>query len=347
MQVKQFTENMVDFCRSYRVGPEAIRDILEQAPEISTWTGHNPPYGHIAPHVGGLGFNCQQAPFDDPRLRWAIAYALDQKSILEEVYGRDVEVAESPFPGYPVFQKLLSEIDDLVREYNFIDYDPAKSTQWMQEAGYQKNAAGLWAGQNGARIGLTLYADGTNTWYYVESYAKMASKIVEELRQAGFDCQLKLFEESPQEAAEQGGIEIEDTYTIAAKGHAPLFILDSLGMGINDPVDLFMDYQPEHILPVGGYSSNLTRWVDDSFTKATDELLKLSPQDPRALASFRKCMEIWYQNLSFIPLFQTYHRVPYNTRYWTNWPSAENPYAELAFSSHGALLLVINLKAQT
>jgi peptide/nickel transport system substrate-binding protein len=190
MQVKQFVENLVDYCDSYLVDPQAIRAILEQSPDTSTWTGKKPPYGHVFPYVGGLGFNCQQAPFNDPRVRWAIAYAIDQISAIDEVYGQDVEVARSPFPAYPAFQKLTKGIEDLTSEYNFVDFSPAQSIQLMQEAGFIKNAAGFWTDRNGARVEMTLYADGENSWFYSFSYAEQARKIVEQLRQAGFDFQI-------------------------------------------------------------------------------------------------------------------------------------------------------------
>jgi peptide/nickel transport system substrate-binding protein len=344
MQVKQFTDNLVDLCDSYLVDPDAIRSILTQASHVSTWTGDKPPYGHVSYRVGGLGFNCQQAPFDDPRVRWAIADAIDQRDLLDSVYGRDVEAAISPFPEFPAFQKLMEGIEDLASEYNFLVYDPIKSAQLMQESGFKKDAAGYWADRYGARVKMTLNADGPNTWFYAGSFGKLADKLAEQLRQAGFDCPVKLFEDNPQNMADQGSTEMIDTWDSAAKGLAPMFILGSLGVGINDPIDQFITYRQD--LTNQGYDSNITRWVDESFIQATAELEIISPEDPRTEAAFRKCMEIWYKNLPFIPLCQTYNRVPYNTRFWTNWPSAENPYCEVGFTYRSSLMLVINLKAQ-
>jgi hypothetical protein len=37
-------------------------------------------------------------------------------------------------------------------------------------------------------------------------------------------------------------------------------------------------------------------------------------------------MEIWLPELPDIQLVQGFHRIPINTTYWKNWPSAENPY---------------------
>jgi peptide/nickel transport system substrate-binding protein len=51
----------------------------------------------------------------------------------------------------------------------------------------------------------------------------------------------------------------------------------------------------------------------------------------RLLALFRQAMEIWIPELPDIPLTHFYHRIPMNTTYWRNWPTAENPYVNGAF----------------
>jgi len=37
-------------------------------------------------------------------------------------------------------------------------------------------------------------------------------------------------------------------------------------------------------------------------------------------------MEIWLPELPDIQLVQNYHRIPWNTTYWKNWPTEENAY---------------------
>jgi hypothetical protein len=56
-------------------------------------------------------------------------------------------------------------------------------------------------------------------------------------------------------------------------------------------------------------------------------------------------MEIWYKNLPFIPLFQSYNRMPYSTRYWRNWPTVDNPYIEPGLVYFTLLQMIINLQA--
>ena len=39
-----------------------------------------------------------------------------------------------------------------------------------------------------------------------------------------------------------------------------------------------------------------------------------------------QAMEIWLPDLPDIQLVQNFHRIPMNTTYWKNWPTAENDY---------------------
>ncbi|MFI4982841.1 MAG: ABC transporter substrate-binding protein, partial [Nevskiales bacterium] len=41
---------------------------------------------------------------------------------------------------------------------------------------------------------------------------------------------------------------------------------------------------------------------------------------------FHAAMEIWLPELPDIQLVQNHHRIPMNTTYWQNWPTAENAY---------------------
>ena len=47
---------------------------------------------------------------------------------------------------------------------------------------------------------------------------------------------------------------------------------------------------------------------------------------PKMIELFHQAMEIWLPELPDIQLVQNFHRIPMNTTYWKNWPTAENPY---------------------
>jgi len=74
------------------------------------------------------------------------------------------------------------------------------------------------------------------------------------------------------------------------------------------------------------------------FVTAMDDKPKLTPL-------FRQAMEIWLPDLPDIQLTEFYHRIPMNTTYWKNWPTAENPYINGAFWHLTYQLVLNNLEA--
>jgi len=48
--------------------------------------------------------------------------------------------------------------------------------------------------------------------------------------------------------------------------------------------------------------------------------------DPKIDDLFVQAMEIWLAELPVIPVTQAKKIIPFNTTYWTNWPSAKNNY---------------------
>lgn len=70
-------------------------------------------------------FNCQRKPFTDPRVRQAMWYALDMKSIINSLYGKTAQLMKAPIPesvfGY-----------EAQKPY---DYDKDKARSLLKDAG--------------------------------------------------------------------------------------------------------------------------------------------------------------------------------------------------------------------
>jgi len=78
--------------------------------------------------VAHIGINCQKAPFNDVRVRQALNYAVDKKSLIAGVL-RGVGKPSNSF------------ISPIVWGYHGVDqyeYDPAKAKRLLSEAGYSK-----------------------------------------------------------------------------------------------------------------------------------------------------------------------------------------------------------------
>ncbi len=74
-----------------------------------------------------LGFNLKKKPFDDVRVRRAVAYAIPRKQILEAILNGQGVIAHGPIP--PTLPGYNPKIAALI-------YDPSKAKALLREAGY-------------------------------------------------------------------------------------------------------------------------------------------------------------------------------------------------------------------
>lgn len=95
-----------------------------------------------------LGFQCQKAPFDDVRVRQAFSYAVNKEELLQTALGGIGEVAISPLAS------TLPGFDPSVKEYE-LGYDPEKTKELLQEAGFEQQGDGSWI-KDGQPLEVTL-----------------------------------------------------------------------------------------------------------------------------------------------------------------------------------------------
>ncbi len=104
------------------ISPDSLK-ILEESPglKIERANGSNVQY---------IGFNAQNTPFNDSRIRQAVAYSIDRERIIKELFNGQAKLAHSILPedswAYSVGTKYT--------------YDPAKAKKLLQEAGYKGEA---------------------------------------------------------------------------------------------------------------------------------------------------------------------------------------------------------------
>ena len=80
-------------------------------------------------------------------------------------------------------------------------------------------------------------------------------------------------------------------------------------------------------LPVGGaYGRNSVRYSDPEFDRLIDQLTAMKPEDPAAGPTLKRAQEIWLRDLPVIGTLQTIMPQTFDTRYWKNYPTPENPY---------------------
>jgi len=303
--------------------PLVVGNILNQADFLSTWTGRKPPYGYVDWWPISVQFCTQKYPFDNPKVRWAVAYALNQQTVVDIGWYGAGKVAIGPFPEYPRLNTFMGNIKDVTDKYNVLEFNLDKSAQLMTEAGFTKNADGWWADKDGVVVDGDLYAG-------VPLFGDIAPIVAEQLRTAGFKSEHK----AP-----------PDVWAAKVDGRASMFLFGHGGATI-DPYDTFMLYQSKNAAPMGEQSwGNITRWSTPEFEAITQEMNNTAMTDEAKMNElFKQGMTIWYEQLPDCPLVQWYHRIPVSNWYWTNWPDETNPYMNSALWHTTMLQVVLGLK---
>jgi peptide/nickel transport system substrate-binding protein len=296
--------NEIDHCLDLR--PRTIETILIQAPHCTTYSGREKPYGYVDWWPISLHINNSEWPFQDSRVRWAMAYAIDQEQVLEVGWNGAGRTSAHPFPEYPGIVKYLDACKDIMDEYNPLEVDLDKSADLMKEAGFEKDGEGFWA-KDGERPDCNVYGDA-------QLFGDIAPIIAEQLYKAGFSS---------------SHLAPPDVWDVSQNGSA-LCSLFGHGGSVKDPFTTLDMYHSKNVKPTGEMTGwiNMARFSDPDYDAAVDELSQTSPDlnFDKCLELFRTAYGIWIKALPEVPIVQWFHRVPLNTTYWTNWPTRENAY---------------------
>jgi peptide/nickel transport system substrate-binding protein len=302
------------------------KSIIEQNPQLTTWTGRNPPLGNVDHWPNLLWMNNEDPLFNDSRVRWAISYAINTTELINNIWGGLGIPSQIPFSEFGIFKPYIDALAPLLEKYPVGVQDLDKSAALMTEAGWTKNADGIW--EKGDLLFKPNYG-GFNA-----IYADIGPALCEQLTKAGFFTEYK---EPPD--LWQGPM---------SQGFINMFVFGvACDLDVYDGVEFFhkRHYAPTGTnLPLDGWNS---RFNNDEYNAIIDTMYAMNPDDdPGAYtAELLKAMEIWYRELPAIPVWQWMHYVPMNTRYWTNWPSQDNPYGVPAtWLRNGGFPIAVNIK---
>jgi len=77
--------------------------------------------------------------------------------------------------------------------------------------------------------------------------------------------------------------------------------------------------------PAPWFERNSFRYKNPDLDVIVDKMLQTDPSDVNTVKSlYHDAMAIWLRDLPVVPLTQAPALVPFNSTYWTNWPSADN-----------------------
>ena len=221
--------------------------------KISVETGLNVAY---------WAFNSEQAPFDNPKIRRALAHTINQETLLQAVYYNTGVNAKSILP--PVSWAY----NPYLKSYK---YNLAYARQLITEAGYP----------NGFKMNILALK---SSQVYNPDAVKMAELIQAELAQIGIEAKIIKYEWQLMEKKLQQGE--YDSYLLG-------WVADN-----NDPDNFFRFQLSCNAINTG---SNYTRWCNSEFDDLINQAVTETEYIERVTLYYR-AQEIIQQELPLIPL---------------------------------------------
>ncbi|MYS85112.1 ABC transporter substrate-binding protein [Embleya scabrispora] len=282
--------------------------------KIQTWQTR-PPYGQ--PDVCGysLDFNTSRSPWNDPKLRWAVNYAIDRQKLIDVAFSGASKPMLTPFPDFPAINQVTAVTGSAEADRtNVGTFDAAKAKSMFEAAGYHRGGSGVFE-KDGKKLTLVIKN------FDAAPKNAVTAVLVEQLRQIGID-------------ASQDKLTVPNFVADETSGNFQANLFFGSCGSTTHPWESLNAFNVSHLVSKGekisGFYANPFRWDTDNAKKysgVVDKLAQVPPNDSTNVQKLvMEALGYWYQDLPMIPLLNNYQINPVSTRNWTDWPTAANPY---------------------
>ncbi|WP_226783264.1 ABC transporter substrate-binding protein [Oceaniglobus trochenteri] len=307
--------NQIDASQNLTIG--SFEAVQAQNPAVIAWHDDY-PYAWPDPCARQLEINTTVAPWDDPAMRRAVADIIDRTQIVNIAYEGTTVPSETMFVKYGAMQPYIDAAVEAGYGLTAVaDVDAARTA--IETAGYTMGSDGIYE-KDGEDLGVDIHVNSAST-----EYTRTIDMIVEQLNRAGIKAKAVPVENGVfwGEVLPFGSYEM--SYSWLSCG------------SVNEPWTSMSRYTTDSVVPVGERSpgfNNTARWNSDAaaaYTEVVDRMAKLAGDDPALPGLVAEAYQHLDAEMPFIPLVQAAKLLPFNTTYWTGWPTAENAYNHPAF----------------
>jgi peptide/nickel transport system substrate-binding protein len=296
--------------------------MVNNNPNIIAWVD-GMPYVWFDPCPRQLSINNTVAPWDNADMRNALNLLIDRNEIIEVAYEGTTIPSQTMFVEYG---GLMPYIDAITAAGMTLSptADVEAGQALIEANGYTKNADGFYE-----KDGQVLAFDIQTHEAFIEKQ-RIAAVVVEQLRSAGIDASTR----------NVAGATWEDNKAFG--NYVGVMDWDACG-SINEPWNSMNRFTAQFVKPVGERSpgtNNHVRWSgpkNDAYSAIVEEIGVLPLGDPQIVDMVVEAYRNLYEDMPFIPITQARKLVPFDTTYWTGWPTQENNYNHPAtwwFSTH-------------
>ncbi|GLQ10424.1 peptide ABC transporter substrate-binding protein [Devosia yakushimensis] len=356
------------------IAPEGMFSIMRDAPGTAAWLPGF-PYAHPDPTLPSVLFNLQKEPFNNKDVRWALALLIDIRAVALGAYRGAANLSALAVPPTgsapddyfvpmqdwltnfelntgsrtikPYDSSLAGQLANMVRGqwpdiptdeaplermfgFGWWKQDVQAATELLQKAGFTKNG-NQWLKPDGTPFEIRVQVEGDA----IPTLARAGTVIAQQWSQAGIKATVDVAGPTHGQRMGTGDFETAIFWTVETWGGHPdlSFFLDS--------------YRSDFIKPLGEIQPprNLQRWQDPRLDEIIDKNRSLAFDSPEVKALGIDFLKLAVEEMPMIPLMAYNKFAPFDTTYWTNYPSAANPYAASGPNWSNLRYMVVSLKA--
>ena len=357
-RVLAFTQNLYDV--DTFMSPDSIKAAQANSKYIKTWNPLMPYHNMDDACQYGLLINNIKPPYDKLEVRWALALALDLKSVGINALNGEFKVSALPMVDTPILRPLYYEpMMDWLRSLTLPDgYKPfdenfaADLTARLKEMG----ATNVPESPEDQKAGF-----GLGWWKYdPEEAAKLLTSVGFKkgsdgiwLKPDGTVWEINFIIPGDwNNVMQRTGFSIADSWTkFGLKVNTKQ--LDNAGWGtamnINAQLEVLYNWSPfcafvptvsnayrsltsEYVQddpnsndPIEG---NLLRFANPELDKLIQKMVSIDPTTEEYRQTIHEIHKILVSNMAYISVMNIPTTIPTNDYYWTNWPKQDNYYAE-------------------
>jgi peptide/nickel transport system substrate-binding protein len=284
--------------------------LQEKNPNVIAWLDQK-PYVTLDPCARVFMFNTAKAPWDNKVMRWAVNYAIDRDEIVNVAYQGTTVKSKSFFPAYATLNSYVKKLEDAgtFDTHPLWTHDVDKAKSMIESLGYVMGGDGYYA-----KDGQTLTMDISTHNAFIEKQ-RIADVLVEQFQKAGIKA--SRHDEAGatwDDNRNRGNYDVQMNWHNCASVSEPWASMDTLNISWFKPVGELA-------------TNNGAHWQNKEYSDLVDQIGTLPLGDPKIDPLFIKAMDIYYDELPTIPITQARKLIPFDTTYWTNFPTAKNNYA--------------------
>jgi len=320
--------NQMDAAQNVSVGTfEAIKF---QNPKVIAWYPDY-PYAAADPCARQLEINTTVAPWDSAAMRKAVSLIIDRNQIVNVAAEGATVASETMFAQYGSMAPFI----DAVKAAGFglsdePDLDAAAAL--IEREGWAMNGDGVYE-KDGEVLSVNIHVNSAST-----EYTRTIDVVAEQLTRAGIQARSVPVENG----VFWGEVLPFGTYEMS-------YSWLSCG-SVNEPWASMSRYTVKDVVPVGERSpgfNNTARWdgpAAEAYSAIVDEIATKALGDPAVPGLVAEAYQYLDAEMPFIPLVQSAKLLPFNTTYWSGWPTSENYYNHPFFWWNHAHQIIHNLE---